>query len=284
MIHLWIHLYSFPIQRKSKMQEDPPATFHCFSRLPLELRIQIWEAACTSKRVVQVHRRACQKFLKPWPADFNWDDFTRPRVWPKIKQCIRSPTAAPSVTRACQESRKYCSYKKSFILDGCTRYIWANFEADVFYMHSSVIVWILDDHGATAAAIKHLRLHNITVCGDEDADGFGYTYRYRVAEFTNLANFELLVDRLWQWGNELCEPGWGPPSPSNLRCIDRKTGEYITAENGEAYVDWYESGGGTLGYLPSEWDQTWHRHQDEESRIEAMMEMKNGLPRMEVDW
>jgi hypothetical protein len=151
-------------------------------------------------------------------------------------------------------------------------------------MHSSVIVGILDDHATTTAAIKHLRLHNIRICGDEDAEGFAYTYRYRVAEFLNLDSFELLVDRLWEWGNELCEPNWGASLPSNLRFIDRKTGEYITAENGEAYVDWYESGGGTLGHLPSERYQYWHRHQDEKSRNEAMMEMKNGLLRMVVDW
>jgi hypothetical protein len=154
------------------MQEDLPAIFHCFPRLPLELRIRIWEAATTGKRVVQVRGGACRKFLETFPADFNWDDFTRPRVWPKIKQSNHSPTAAPSVTRACQESRKYCSYKKSFILDRCAQYIWANFETDVFYMHSSVMVGILDDHAATAAAIKHLRLYNITICGDEDAEGF----------------------------------------------------------------------------------------------------------------
>jgi hypothetical protein len=34
------------------------------------------------------------------------------------------------------------------------------------------MVGILDDHAATAAAIEHLRLYNITICGDEDAEGF----------------------------------------------------------------------------------------------------------------
>ena len=97
------------------MLQNSTATFYPFPRLPLTLRIQIWEVA-TDDRVLRVKKKLHYK----------------QGYWP--------PTLVPAVTRACWESRKYCSYQKAFIIDLSPRYIWANFDCDIIQMSSRRLV------------------------------------------------------------------------------------------------------------------------------------------------
>jgi hypothetical protein len=132
--------------------------------------------------------------------------------------------------------------------------------------------------------IKHLRLQLVSPTGLDESETFFDKYMYCIGAFPSLQSCEVLVDDLMEWGNTIIEVSWGACPKSGVRFVDKKTGEYITAENSGAYVDWIETEGDTRGYFLSVRDEAWNLDYDEEARTEAMMEMKDGLPRIEVDW
>jgi hypothetical protein len=121
------------------MSQGPLPTFHPFPRLPLELRIQVWESASVHGRVVKV--RNAQHL-------------------PLFHRYLSSPTPVPGVTRVSHESRKLCSYQRYFRDEVTQRYIWVNFANDVLHMDSVLMYWLATQDSAVVEknAVRHLRI------------------------------------------------------------------------------------------------------------------------------
>ncbi|KAH7071924.1 hypothetical protein BKA63DRAFT_373461, partial [Paraphoma chrysanthemicola] len=95
------------------------ATFHPFSRLPAELRIQIWELT-VEPRTVELPRKLSRQ----------------QRIFPRVF----SPSPVPGTVQACQESRRLNLYPKAFsdlpkLLGGTEdleeRYVYLNLDTDM---------------------------------------------------------------------------------------------------------------------------------------------------------
>jgi hypothetical protein len=151
-------------------------------------------------------------------------------------------------------------------------------------MSSSLMAVLSKGSSDAKKNIKHLRLQLVSSQIIDESEMFFDKYMHCIRNFPSLQSCEVLVDDLMQWGNTMIEAFGEERLKSSVRFVDKKTGEYITAENSGAYVDWIETEGGTRGYFLSVRDEVWNPGYDEEARTEAMMEMKDGLPRIEVDW
>ncbi|KAI1305418.1 hypothetical protein F5Y03DRAFT_355822 [Xylaria venustula] len=86
-------------------------TFHPFPRLPVELRIQIWSLAVSSRSLEIGDIGPYQMGLSP----------------EYMKYTSRIPP--PAVMHVCWESRQYAPYKKAFFWPP-DRYLWVNFQQD----------------------------------------------------------------------------------------------------------------------------------------------------------
>lgn len=208
------------------IDRDSTMTFHCFLRLPIEIRIIIWELSTVEDRVL----KACEEW---WPHRLVW-----------------SRTPVPPVTRASQEARKYCKYQRFFVMEGSPRYIWTCYENDRFQMSSSLMAELSKGSSEGKKNIKHLRLQLVSPTGIDESDTFVFKYIHRIGEFPSLQSCEILVDNLKSWGDTINEFGWWVRPKSGvhsveIRFVDKKTGEYITVENSGAYVDWIDTEGGT---------------------------------------
>lgn len=147
------------------------ASFHLFPRLPLELRIQIWGLS-TEDRVLNVKR----------------DIAGKGGFW--------SPDQVPGVTRASQESRKYCSYQKAFIVDSSPRYLWADFEYDTIQIRGILLSHISYPPEPDREQIKHLIVEMIDDWWKEDEDEEFYFYNmYNLRDFPRVKSFLVLETR-----------------------------------------------------------------------------------------
>jgi hypothetical protein len=154
-------------------------------------------------------------------------------------------------------------------------------------MPSSLMAKLSKGSGDGKENIKHLRLQLVSPTGSDESETFFDKYMHCIGDFPNLQSCEVLVDDLKEWGNTMIDVFGRPGIKSVMSFVDKKTGEYITAENSEAYVDWTETEGGTRGArgeLFSVRDEAWSLDYDEKARTKAMMEMKDGLPRIGVEW
>lgn len=229
------------------------ATFHPFSRLPLELRIKIWEYA-TEDRVLRVRKTG-------YPNKVYW-----------------SPTPVPVITRACRESRKYNSYRKAFIISPSPRYIWANFDSDVIQMSS----WLLAEEIMERNEIMHLRIELVNEHGWDGSDFFYHDYCHKLREFAKLENVQVLVKagELPQWTAFIKETYWGACPSRNVKMVDAETGMWINEETSGAYQDYIDSNGGKNDNYTRVLDD-W---EDEQDRAEGMKRLQIPLPRIDLDY
>lgn len=236
------------------------STFQPFPRLPLELRIRIWTFAFVDDRVLKIRRSI--------PDRGFW-----------------SPTPVPAVTRACQESREYCSYQKSFVIPGLPRYIWANFSRDIVQLLGSLMSDLSETPIPERTTITYLRIE-LSIAGHDwdDPEWFYHSYSQKFRHFPSLQRCDVLVDDgLYNWGDFIDETYWGTCPKSNVRMIDAKTGEYIDKTTAGPYLDWIDTGRGEVTNY-TRIDDCWDEEDEEDvkQRWEAMMGMKKGLPRVEL--
>ncbi|CAO2650694.1 Nn.00g019860.m01.CDS01 [Neocucurbitaria sp. VM-36] len=237
------------------------ATFHPFPRLPLEIRIQIWGSAIVEGRVLKVRELR-----------------SRASYW--------SPTPVPAVTRASQESRKYCSYQKAFIVDQSPHYIWTSFESDIIQMNSAQMNKLVAGNSLEKKEVRHLRIELVHELGWDQSELFYHDYSRKIRNFPKLGRCDVLVNNgLYAWGNLINETYWGACPKSNVRIIDAKTGEWIDAETAGPYQDYIDTGHGeTRDYLRDvDYDVEWEEAEGDE-RYEAMMKMKAPLPRIDLGY
>jgi hypothetical protein len=191
----------------TQRQQESMATFHLFLDLPIEIRIQIWESTPVQGRVIKVREL-------------------------HFGSAYGSPTPVPAVTQACQESRKYCSYQKAFVMDQSPRYIWVDFESDIIQMNCEIMSRLVLEKNR----VKHLRIALSHELGWDLSEFFFHDYSYKIRDFPQLKSCDVLVnDGPYYWGNFIKETDWGACQQSNVRIIDAKTGEWINAETAGPY-------------------------------------------------
>ena len=233
------------------------ANFHPFPRLPLELRIQIWASASTDDRVLKIRRR-------------------------RLSRSYWSPTPVPAVIRACCESRKHCSYQKSFVVASSPRYIWADFGSDTLQMLGSTMCGLVEDKHVEINEIQRLRIE-MSLDGmrdDYEEEFFYHKYSHRIRDLPRLEGCDVLVnDGLVSWTSLIEDVYWGACPKHKVRIVDAKTGEWIWRDTAGPYADWiYTDRGATRDYqrIVDVWN--------EEGREEAMMRMEEGLPRIDLNY
>ncbi|KAH7081955.1 hypothetical protein BKA63DRAFT_223385 [Paraphoma chrysanthemicola] len=248
-------------------------TFHPFSRLPLELRIQIWGLAYTQDRVVRIRTKT--QLVLPYLKDY----------W--------SPTPVPPITRACRESRLHSSYKQAFTLatSPSQRYIWVSFPHDIIQMHSHLVPVFVAADGVEKREIRHLRLELMYNVGridkEDDPEWFFHFYSHKIRDFPRLHYCDVLVnDGLRYRAMFIAETYWGDSCPKeNARMVDAKTGEWIDIVTSRPWVDWLETGGGEERRFVT--DVTSNSEMDEEEfeeRWEEMMTIgSKPLPRIDLE-
>jgi hypothetical protein len=193
------------------------ATFHPFPRLPLELCMQIWAQAVTHERVVKV--RALR------------DKGRRTGVY-------WSPTPAPTVTRACQESRKYCSYQPAFKVAESSRYIWTCFESDIIRMEGYLVEHFADrEDSLEKAEFRHFRVEVFSIISAYDiSESFFHHYSRGIRDFPKLERCDILVDDGLHTWDQFTEHAGGPKI--YVRIVDAKTGERFDEESEGPYMDY----------------------------------------------
>lgn len=90
-------------------------------------------------------------------------------------------------------------------------------------------------------------------------------------------------------GSFIDETYWGVCPKSNVRIVDAKTGEWIDIDSAGPYVDWMDN---RMGIDPDDGpvytriDDFWDAEDEEDvkNRYEAMMKMKDGLPRIDLNY
>jgi hypothetical protein len=229
--------------------------------------MQIWAQAVMEKRVVKVRE------LRNTGSRGYW-----------------SPTPVPAVTRACQESRKYCSYQKAFMGDESPRCIWTCFANDIVQMSSSLMIQLTKEDSLEKKEIRHLRLELISN-GWDMSEFFYHEDAGHVRGFPELERCDVLVnDGLNSWGDFIKDMYWGACPKSNVRFVDAKTGDWIDVESDGPYQDYRDNYIGIdLGEptvytrIDDDWDE--EDEEDVRKRHEAMMRIKReGLPRINLHY
>lgn len=234
--------------------------FHLFSRLPLELRIQIWEHAAFERLLIINGNR-----------HYGW--------W--------SPTPTPAVTRVCRESRKYASYRRHFMgaRKHPERYIWMHPANDIIQIHPR---W-LGDLRTESDKVTKLRV-DISDCKLWTAGNFFFehggnleTYPYiEGATFPGLKKVDIVVaGELARWTNSFDDSWWDGSTGPYTRIVSCDTGEWLDRTNCNVYWDWLENKDRKEGEM-----FTFTRNVDEEvesreERVKKIAEFK-GLPRTDL--
>jgi len=175
--------------------------FHCFARLPPEIRIRIWES---SARPRLVHAVAT---------------LDRPQ---EQVSALRFTTYPPAVMHACRESRRYAPYVRAFITSGSTpRYTWINFEVDMLSLPDDDLTRReLEPHRAQICRLRFRSDGSV-----ESYDSFYYFGVKDLARFSQLHEVHLVVDGdLQVWATAFEDLRWGSCPMNNIRFIDPQSG------------------------------------------------------------
>jgi hypothetical protein len=231
------------------------ATFHCFPLLVPELRFRIW-ALATQDRAIRVKR-----------GDAGY--------W--------SPSPVPAVTRACHESRKHCSFQKSFIVASKERYIWVNFDYDILHVRGTIF-WGLAR--LPVGYIKHLRIELVDDDGkDTEEDWFNH-HLAELRDFPKLKTVDLLVLReLSAYAPQHLEDGYFRTCDESveIRIANISTGEWIDNGTAGPYRDYIESSGGEdLDAMTRVVD--WDDEEFVRERIEDIKQLQMPRPRLNLDY
>lgn len=238
------------------------ATFHLFPQLPPELRIRIWEFVFEQDRILDV-----RKGRRHSPSDDYW-----------------SPDPVPAVTRACRESRKYCSYQKAFVVDGSSRYIWTKFDSDIIHLLGTVMGKLAKGNGPDNHKIRRLRIDLANMFLADELAPFYRKHSKRFRCFPRLDGVDILKPySLWYSDGLLEMTDWGACPASNVRIIDADTGEWVDAQTAGPYQDWLDTDHGEnrdFKRVVPNWNEG--NEEDVAKRYNAMMKI-HPLPRIDLN-
>lgn len=249
----------FPKQRRVRNPKVETA-FDLFPRLPLEVRIQMWEHAAFERLlIINGNRR------------HGW--------W--------SPTPTPAVTRACRESRKHSSYCKHFLgaRTHPERYIWMHPANDIIQISPR---W-MENLRAESADVTKLRI-DISDCKFWTADTFFFehggnleTYPFiEDATFPALEQVDVVVaGELARWTNSFDDSWWDGSTGPFTRIVSCHTGEWLDKTNCNVYWDWLENKDRKEGQVFTFTRNVGEEVESCEERVRKITEFK-GLPRTDL--
>ncbi|KXH30473.1 hypothetical protein CSAL01_00701 [Colletotrichum salicis] len=147
------------------------ASFHLFSELPFELRIQIWHLAKEPRTLVI---RTC-------------DELAKYRRQPLESTLIyyHSPNTVPAMLQTCRESRNLGLYARAFNGGLKPRYVWVDFNIDTI----QATFWDLKLMGSDKSLFQHL------IVEINDLEAFGRHYTDALASVGDVGTFQLLSKR-----------------------------------------------------------------------------------------
>ncbi|KAH8667650.1 hypothetical protein BGZ60DRAFT_409692 [Tricladium varicosporioides] len=220
------------------------ATFHPFSRLPLELRSRIWKLSANEPRVVTVRGI-------PAAGHLQMDHFV-------------SLVPTPSVLQVCRESRFEALrfYTKAFTYGSSPCFIWTNFNVDTIKINDFRVCRLL---ARDAALIQQL------VVESSDAELFNGYYAYHFSEMKGLKSILISsLQKVEEWGPEICVmeskfrdwfggvEGWMCPE---MKIIEKDTGVEMNMQNCEEILERRRErrsrergGSGLRGRCPNRWE------------------------------
>ena len=219
------------------------STFHPFPRLPLELRLAIWEMT-VEPREVEV------RIVKPTPEDPREAQWSHPRQWIYMDSALfqEAMSDVPTSTRAgrkarkkarqewksyqpyvhmvsstiptalhtCREARNHGLYQQiSLDVDEQhgtdRRYVWLNLDIDLINIGTSYLAYYIP----IASSIKRLKFSR--ECSDE------WWFEHEkdlLPRFINVKEIHVVcLDGFWNWGNDVYNFCW-PCAYEKLVFID----------------------------------------------------------------
>jgi hypothetical protein len=225
------------------------STFHPFPRLPLELRLAIWEMT-VEPREVEVG------IFQPTPEDPLEALYAHPSKWEiitseKFNEAMRDvPTSThagrktrkkaredwkpyrpyvhlvsstiPATMHACREARNHGLYERVFMevdeQHGTDRrYVWLNLNIDLINIGKTGLAYFVP----MANCIKRLKFSREVT----DEYWCDYEGRQQLPKFTNVEEIHVVcLDGFWNWGNEADNFLWPCPL-ENIVFIDETSPE-----------------------------------------------------------
>ncbi|PTB40027.1 hypothetical protein M441DRAFT_58868 [Trichoderma asperellum CBS 433.97] len=204
-------------------------TFQSFSRLPFEIRSQIWALAAYPRLV---HIRT-----EPKPGRFEGHRFAG------SDRYFASMIPQAELMHVCRESRQLAPYQKAFFTtlpgDSETRYIWVNFNEDMICLEHHHLS-ALNPH---AADIQRLRF---TVPTGREFEHWGEPFtRFTSSwftEFTALRELHLAISYYMNfWG--ATSGSYGICPIANVRFVDIHTGLMLTKAQIDLAEEWLSQKG-----------------------------------------
>ncbi|KAM5445398.1 hypothetical protein MaudCBS49596_007541 [Microsporum audouinii] len=183
------------------------AVFHLFPCLPFELRARIWELTIEPRTVEVVHYKNVNTNLLH----------------------VVSPTPVPPILQACHEARtQKALYQKAFTLGSEPRYVWVNFEIDMISIGDTVI----DLFKPEQQLIRRLTIE------EEYSDYFFYSKSRDLYDFCNVEEIHVICrGGLQDWKVDWENIYWPCPK-TNLKLIDKETGQGFTGEELDSMWKW----------------------------------------------
>ncbi|KAH7087834.1 hypothetical protein FB567DRAFT_355281 [Paraphoma chrysanthemicola] len=220
------------------------ATFHSFTKLPLELRLAIWEMTVEPRevevRIVMASPPDPYLVTRPHPNRWIYIDDERfreamgnlPESTRKERKAKRKAREAfppwrpyvhmvsssiPAVLQTCREVRNYGLYQRiSLDPDGLRgmehpRYVWLNLAIDIVNIGTAFLNYFLP----IAPSIKQLKLKR------DIGDEWWYDYEHALLpSFTNVEKIYMACsDGFYYWGDEYARFPWPCPL-ENIVFID----------------------------------------------------------------
>jgi hypothetical protein len=190
-------------------QTSEQQTFHQFSRLPAELRIQIWQISAHPRNVHLSSKGSHESTMR-----------------------VTTSTPPPPVVQTCHESRTHSAYNRTFATSADQRYIWINFECD--------LISIPDDNLRALQAYRaEIELLSFVVEDESTYDDFCYYGAGQLQHFPLLREIQVIVGScMLLWATIFTDCHWGSCLRSNIRFVDRWSGLVVTGAQLEMINDW----------------------------------------------
>lgn len=239
------------------------STFHPFPRLPLELRLAIWEMTVEPREVeVRIVKPTPEDPLEAFhshPSEWHYIDSrrfeeamadvptstragrkARKKAWQEWKRYrpsvhIVSSTIPPAV-HACREARNHGLYHRVSLtadsLHAEQRYVWLNLDIDLINIGTSFLAYF----HPIAPEIKRLKLSR------ENSDEYWSVYEKDfLSMFINVEKiYVVCIDGFWTWADDSVYNYTWPCAYEDLVFIDETSPEgYLEA--GYREVDAYAS-------------------------------------------
>ncbi|KAI1120045.1 hypothetical protein F5Y10DRAFT_259170 [Nemania abortiva] len=204
-------------------------TFHPFSKLPPELRIQVW-ALAAGPRNLQIRRTPSTKY-PDLPTTFAYS----------------SPNPPPAVMHVCWEARQHAPYRKAFFTPAATetKYIWVNFQEDMICLPDDQLRPLAPHF----ADIERLKLTvGAGVEGDSILGHFKRQSRWILEPFSVLRELHIAVeDGFFMWAESyIMGLGYANCPNANVRFLDLHTGLLLTGPQLGLAYNWVFQEGGML--------------------------------------